>query len=121
VRIKAPTFLYRSDWKLSKFGTTFDFILAQSVFSHASQQQIRACLDEVAVSLNSEGVFAFSFLVGTADNEAANWTYPSCVAYTVKGMERLLEVAGLGFKVLTFPHPNGLTWALAGRGDLERF
>src|ERR1700733_7755663 len=44
--IKKPAFSNDSNFTLSTFGRTFDFMLAQSIFSHATQKQIRQCLSE---------------------------------------------------------------------------
>jgi len=44
IRIKQPKFSNDTNFTLSVFGQQFDFILAQSVFSHASQTHMRRCL-----------------------------------------------------------------------------
>jgi len=42
---------------ISKFGVTFDFAVAQSIFSHACQQQIHVCLNEISKCLKRDGDF----------------------------------------------------------------
>ncbi|MGN7297453.1 class I SAM-dependent methyltransferase [Ferdinandcohnia sp. SAFN-114] len=112
IKVKKPRFIYRSDFLLSTFNMKFDYILAQSIFSHASPAQINTCLLEVAKCIKENGTFIATFVKGTTDYKGEKWVYPGCVKYTLKTMEVWAEKAGLSFTVLQFPHPNGQTWAL---------
>ena len=40
IRLKKPTFSNDTNFTLTTFGRKFDFMLAQSIFSHATQAQI---------------------------------------------------------------------------------
>ena len=40
IELKRPTFLYRFDYKATAFGISFDYILAQSIFSHAGRDVV---------------------------------------------------------------------------------
>lgn len=42
---KEPSFVYNEDFDVSKFGVKFDFVLARSIFSHASPRLIGKAFD----------------------------------------------------------------------------
>jgi SAM-dependent methyltransferase len=48
VETKRPSFAHNDDFDLSVFGGTFDYVLARSVWTHASKPQIEAMLDSFA-------------------------------------------------------------------------
>jgi hypothetical protein len=112
IRIKKPLISHCSDLKLSTFGIRFDFILAQSIFSHACPSQIHTCLREVAACLAPHGLFAATYFLGFEDSGATSWTYPACVTYTEGTMRGWAAESGLAYMRLAWPHPNGLTWML---------
>ncbi len=112
LKIKRPVFSHDSDFTCTKFNQKFDFILAQSIFSHASQQQIRRCFSQVEKCMIPSSVFAATFLMGTDDYVGNEWVYPNCVTYTLERIEELAKEFGLIVKVIDWPHPNGQTWVL---------
>ena len=61
--LKAPTFQHRDDYGMEDFGVPFDFMVAQSIFSHTPQSQIRQCFAQVAKTLAPEGRFAATFMI----------------------------------------------------------
>jgi len=112
IRIKKPIFSHDPNFNFQQFNVTFDLILAQSVFSHASQVQIKACLGNAASCLATEGVMAATFVTGANDYGGSNWVYPDCVTYTLVKMQRLANELGLVAEAVDWPHPNGQTWLL---------
>ncbi|WP_226375451.1 class I SAM-dependent methyltransferase [Effusibacillus dendaii] len=112
IELKLPSFLYRTDFPASEFGVVFDYAIAQSIFSHASQQQISQCLDQVKKCLAPHGILAATFISGDTDYDGTEWVYPGCVDYTEKTMAKLANASGLEFKIIDWPHPNGQTWSL---------
>lgn len=112
LRIKQPVFSHDSNFDCRCFNKKFDFVVAQSVFSHASQLQINECLSNVAKCLAPQGVMAATFVKGAADYEGKDWVYPDCVIYTVGKMRGLAAALGLTAEPINWPHPNGQTWLL---------
>ena len=51
VEIKAPRFVYSYEFPATAFGEKFDYMVAHSIFSHASQEQILQCLKNVKPAL----------------------------------------------------------------------
>ncbi len=111
VRIKRPVFSDNNDFTLSIFNREFDFILAYSVFSHASQQQIRRCLSEAKRVMTSTSIFVATFIKGEEDYAGSEWVYPECVTYTVEHMISLVEEQGFICKLIDWPSTIQ-TWML---------
>lgn len=119
IRIKRPTFSNDRNFTLSVFNEKFDFILAQSIFSHASETQIRRCLSEASKVMKTTSIFAASFLRGEKNYSGNKWVYPWSVTYTLDRMVQLSKEHGLVCKSLDWPHPNLLSWLLIVRPENE--
>ena len=110
VRLKKPVFSDDSNFTLSTFGRKFDFILAQSIFSHASKAQIRRCLSEAKKVMKPESIFAATFVEGDEDYEGDEWVYPGEVSYTFDTMRSLAEEQGFACVKLDWPHAYMQQW-----------
>ena len=110
IKIKSPHFSNDQNFTLSIFGKNFDFILAQSIFSHASKDQIKQCLSEAKKIMTSTSIFAATFVRGDMNNDSNKWLYPECGTYTLDFMLKLIESEGLFGKLLKWRHPNDQTW-----------
>jgi SAM-dependent methyltransferase len=117
VALKQPTFAYVDDFSLTTFGRTFDFVLAQSIFSHASLRQIRRCLAQAKEVLEPEGVFAATYMEGPGDHAGDEWVYPGWVEYRPSTIARVASEAGLAAAPSDWPHPNGQRWVLFTHPD----
>jgi SAM-dependent methyltransferase len=112
IRLKRPVFRHDADFGLSRFGRSFDVLLAQSIFSHTSQSQLAGCLAEARRVLAPQGVFAATYLEGSADYQGESWVYPECVTYTHSTIHRLAAAAGLGCRRLDWGNQNRQQWVV---------
>jgi SAM-dependent methyltransferase len=110
LKLKKPRFDHNGEFKLSVFNTKFDFLLAQSIFSHASRTQIKNCLKEARQVMKNNSIFAATFLVGSSNHKGSKWTYPSCVTYTPRYINKMANMCSLKCQKITWPHPNKQTW-----------
>lgn len=115
LQLKRPVFSHDSDFNCLHFNQQFDFVVAQSIFSHAAPAQIHQCLGEVAQSLQPTGVLAATFVAGEVDYQGDGWVYPECVTYTLKQMKQFASAHNLVAETIDWPHPNGQTWLLIKR------
>ncbi|ACD84122.1 SAM-dependent methyltransferase [Methylacidiphilum infernorum V4] len=113
IRIKQPHFNHNRDFKTDVFGVDFDYILAQSIFSHAGRDLILKALKNFARSLKSQGLIAATFIEGEEDFEAEGWIYPGIVSYRPATIERCIEEAALCFVRLPWYHPRQSWYLLA--------
>lgn len=119
VRIKQPVFEHNSDFNLSAFNQNFDYLLAQSVFTHTAGWQVRHCLDQAARVMTPGGVFAATFLAGAHDHEGDSWVYPGVTYFTSEFMHQAAEDAGLSMRYLNWHHPGVAKpkWAVFARPE----
>jgi len=110
IRIKQPTFSNVSNFNLRVFNQHFDYLVAQSIFSHASITQIEHCLQEAAKIMSPEAIFAATIVEGECNYSGEDWVYPECVHYTFEFFSTLAARAGLVCSKLDCTHPNGQTW-----------
>lgn len=105
LQAKAPTILHVPEGRLdfSFLDGQFDFLLAQSVFTHLRASQIETCFEHLGGVMHSASRFFFTFYpAATADVRG----YKS-FAYSADFFEKLCMAHDL---VLTFPeydHPRG--------------
>ncbi|MFQ3684240.1 class I SAM-dependent methyltransferase [Roseiflexus sp.] len=110
VRLKRPEFSHDSSFTLSTFGRQFDFILAQSIFSHTSKAQIHRCLEEADKVMSPSSLFIANYAIGEQDYEGDDWVYPGGVTFTPTSMSRFGAEHGLTMMPIYWPHPHGLSW-----------
>lgn len=110
VKTKKPTFSHNDNFELGLFNQKFNFIIAQSIFSHAAPSQIKKCIVESFGVLEREGVFLATFVLGNTNYDGDAWVYPGCVTYTnehILGMIRNCNMEGHQMK---YDQKNGQTW-----------
>ncbi|MCK4615125.1 MAG: HAD family hydrolase [Thermoplasmata archaeon] len=64
IRIKKPVISNERNFTFTTFKKKFDYFLAQSIFTHASQKQIRRCLSEVRKTMKPISLVAATFSEG---------------------------------------------------------
>jgi SAM-dependent methyltransferase len=121
LRIKRPRFDANSEFRADVFGVEFDFIVAQSIFSHATPDLITRALTNLKRSLAPNGLIVCTFVeapTGDSASFAEGWVYPECVRYTAPEVASLLERAGLAAKRIPWFHPRQ-SWYLAASDDAQ--
>jgi cyclopropane fatty-acyl-phospholipid synthase-like methyltransferase len=118
IALKRPAFLHRSDYKATAFGVLFDYILAQSIFSHGGRDVISTCLAEFRSCLGKSGLILATFvqphqLGTTEDFTGSGWVYPECVTYKIETVTAMIEDAGLVGRPLPWFHPRQTWFAMA--------
>jgi len=118
---KAPVFWHFDDWELSrladmgrKFGSPadFEYVLAQSILSHAGRDIAATLFDETYKVLVDGGQFVGTFFQGDADTDFMGWG--GTVGYTDSTVARMaLEVGFDSLELLDVEHPMGQTWFVA--------
>lgn len=120
VEAKKPTFSNDNNFTLTTFNRKFDYLLAQSIFSHACERQIRRCLSQARDVMKSSSIFAATYF-DSGDPRAKSrqegpnfkgdeWTYPGCVFYTLDHIVELADEQDLTCELLDWKHPDLQTW-----------
>ena len=110
VNRRRPRFSHTDQFELTVFGQPFDFLLAHSVFSHASQAQVAKTLSQARQVMSPAAVFAASYFKGERNYEGEAWVYPGAVAFTPEKMAEMARESGLTMVELAWPDLNQ-TWA----------
>ena len=78
-KIKDPQFCFGGECLLDHFGHSFDYIMIQSVFTHAPFDWIRRCAARLSkVLAEPAGVVIVNYLEGPRDYAGSKWIYPDC-------------------------------------------
>jgi cyclopropane fatty-acyl-phospholipid synthase-like methyltransferase len=118
VRIKRPRFDDNDRFDAESFGVEFDFIVAQSIFSHAGPEPIERSLAGFRRTLRPDGLVAATFIEGDDDHDGPSWVYPEVVSYRRRTIEGFAERAGLAMRRIPWFHPRQRWYLLAA--DPER-
>lgn len=110
IDLKRPNFSHDTDFTLTTFGEKFDFLIAQSIFSHTPQSQMRRCFAEASKVMTPDSIFVASFFEGTDNFNGDRWIYAA--EYTSERVQQLVEDAGLEFRAFEWPHQDGQKWFL---------
>lgn len=118
IAIKKPRFNNSNDFETTSFGEEFDFIVAQSIFSHAGPDMVINALENFRAVLSEDGLILATF-IHTDDApdmkvEKEGWSYPECTSYRKASVENLIRDAKLVGRALPWYHPRQ-TWYAIGR------
>ena len=119
ILLKHPTFSHDTNFTLSLFHQEFNFLLAQSIFSHASSSQIRRCLSEAKKVMHSNALFFASFFEGEQNYTGDSWVYPGSVQYTMAYITLLIQEQGLVCRPINWEHPNSQTWIMITHPEFQ--
>jgi len=109
--LKKPRFDHNSDFKTDVFSQKYDFIIAQSIFSHTGSDLISIVLQHFKESLRSNGIIAATFVEANTDFGGNGWFYPDCVSYCPSTIRGFAEDASLFVIRIPWYHPRQ-TWYL---------
>lgn len=121
-RLKAPRFAHNDDYDCSVFGERFDFIVAQSIFSHTGVAAGRQALGAFRRVLAPGGLVLANWLVGVEqeyDPETAGWVYPECVIHSPERVDALVAEAGLFGRRCGWHHHGGLSWYVLAADEAD--
>lgn len=123
LEIKRPSFRFVTDFSLSGFGTTFDFVLCQSVFSHTYPELLRLGLRNIADALAPSGKLLATFREAGPGESGPRvtsngrvlpngWVDGGGYRYNWEELEEFLQESGLIGKKLNWPHQSQ-SWFVA--------
>jgi SAM-dependent methyltransferase len=116
IRIKEPHFDHNADFRTDVFSRQFDFIIAQSIFSHTGSDLIETALSNIRDSLDISGIAAVTFVEGIKDFQGAGWVYPEAVRYRRTTIRKMLRDSGLYARRIPWYHPRQ-TWYILAKSN----
>jgi SAM-dependent methyltransferase len=119
VELRQPTFIYDDGLETLAADTKFDYVVAQSIFSHTAPDLLERWIEDVSHCLADNGVFFATFLEGEVESDGVGWIYPECVQYRLDTLAGLAKKYGLEFDVLNWYHPRQ-TWCAFSMGGFNQ-
>lgn len=115
IRIKNTKFYYDDDFHAEKCGNDFDFILAQSIFSHSGKDVILLTLNSFYKAISATGLILATFIIDdkVEEREYKGWIYPGCITYSSTTINGMIASSGLVGRPIPFFHPRQTWYVLA--------
>jgi SAM-dependent methyltransferase len=120
IDVKRPTFSETTTFDLVSFGVEFDYVLAQSVFSHTHDDLTLTGFHGVRASLADGGLLLATFKEGEPGEPGSGWVYPETVPTSWKAIRSLLGQADLVGERIDWAHPRQVWFVAAKPDDAER-
>ncbi len=104
---KAARFSFSEDASdLLAVGERYDYLLAQSIFSHCGTDLLSRWLSRSAALLSDDGILVATYVHAEQDSTESGWIYPECVAFREETIAALATANGLHFSALDWKHPR---------------
>lgn len=116
INIKKPVFLYHDTFTCREFDQEFDYILAQSIFSHTGLDLARKILTEFSATIRPDGIVALTMIHEERDSKETGWIYPGCVGFTPDTINRTIKNAGFKCTEIPWFHPRQ-TWYVLSKSE----
>ena len=113
VELKQPSFSYVSDFSAGSFGVPFDYMVAQSIFSHTYPDLAATGLSEIARTLAPDGLLLATFHEGEPSERGSGWLYPGAVNYRWEEICSMATETNLVARRVEWSHPRQ-SWFVAG-------
>ncbi len=127
IDIKQPVFFDDASLDLRVTGETFDFIVAQSIFSHTGLDMLEGALSSARDVLAPSGQFLFTAITESAPGfgersplgrDAKGWIYPECVSFSEDEITSICNRAGLQAQRLAWFHPRQVWYRAVTNPDM---
>ena len=103
IRIKKPRFDCNDDFSVN-FDVKFDFIVAQSIFSHTGSDLVQIAISNLVNALKDDGIIVMTFVEGLESSKQKGWVYPGCVEFTPREISERLRFAGGFARIIPWYH-----------------
>lgn len=111
-------FATNNKFDLLVFNKKFDWIIANSIFIHASLKEIKKCIAEAYKTLTSKGELIFSYIEGE-DNKKDAWSYPEYVTYEKDTLKCIAEEIGFAWNDIEWFYPGKQKFVKLYKNDLS--
>ncbi len=109
IQLKKPHLYCFDDFEITSIGVKFDYILAQSILSHAGVDVFEKIIREASESLQKGGVFAATYFDGAQTNRRG-WLGHGIATYPFGFVKSMAVKYGMSCKPISIKHPVGQKW-----------
>ena len=115
---RRPTLLFDTSLAGLDADVTFDYVVAQSIFSHTAPDLLNTWFEEIAERLTPGGLLLATFIEGDRACQGSGWIYPECVEYPLEIVREAATTHQLLLQPLDWYHPRQ-TWCALYRVGAE--
>ena len=108
VDLKRPHFSNIDNFEVG-FNESFDFIVAQSIFSHTNLELTKKGVSSIYNSLSEQGLALLTIIEGADYKGEEGWVYPGCTTYHPNTIRKVFNEIGCHWRRLHWFHP-AQTW-----------
>ena len=108
---KEPRFEISAECNLAIFGLEFDYIIAQSVFTHMPKNQIVRTLASAGRAMHRGSLFVANYKEGKGDYLGKDWTQAN-ITYRPATMQKFIEGCDLVSSPQQMIHTTRQEWLL---------
>lgn len=112
IKIKKPCFDYNEDFAVN-FDVKFDYIVAQSIFSHTGKDLVQIALANFKGALKDNGMIVVTFVENKEDFKGDGWIYPGITPYRRSTIRKIAKEVGLFAARIPWYHPRQTWYVLA--------
>ncbi len=113
IELKQPSFDHNDQFDAGVFGKRFDYIVAQSIFSHTGIDLLAKALVNFRHSIEDDGLLLVTFVEGEEDTNLTGWIYPNCVPYRQDTVHAIASAAGFSSRRLPWYHPRQVWYLMS--------
>jgi SAM-dependent methyltransferase len=122
IRLKAPVFSHDGSFECKEFpGNAFDYVLAQSVFSHTGTDLMARTMASFRRVIRPDGLLVCTFMhteEGLRERSQEGWVYPKCVRYCKDTISKLFSDHEFYHQSIPWYHPRQ-SWYLATKAKAK--
>ena len=111
--LKCPSFSHNDDFTVP-FSESFDFAIAQSIFSHTDRATTVKGLSNIAEALADNGLLLATFIEDEDYTGDESWVYPGITTFRKSTIKSMASEAGLHSRRIPWFHP-AQTWYLLSK------
>lgn len=89
---------------------SFEYIIAQSIITHATLNQTRTIISEASKALTQTGSFFASVRLGVKDWNGNEWHYPGTHQFKLETLKSIAKEYNLNCDHIDFHHLEGCQW-----------
>jgi cyclopropane fatty-acyl-phospholipid synthase-like methyltransferase len=116
---RGSSFYTMDDFSVDSLGLQFDYIIAQSVFSHTGIDLLRKAILAISKVSHERTIFLATYVFESEGKQTpprgatySGWKYPDLVSYSFEELIAIYQAVGYSCKRIPWSHPRQ-TWILA--------
>lgn len=104
--------MHNEDFSID-FDCNFDFVVAQSIFSHTNYELTVKGISSINCALSDNGIGLITFVEGTDYVGENSWVYPDCTTYSRRTIKQIFNETNTYYRRFYWHHPAQTWYAIS--------